>query len=135
VFPDIEIHPIKDLVTAPNAVIFTCMVTAKPQALVYLTRNNLTLSESMRYLINSTLTGNCFSGSISECVSSSTLQILNTRAADSGEYTCVATNEAGSDSRSSFLDVHGTINIYSITQTSRSQFTPKSTKMKPINIS
>jgi len=41
------------------------------------------------------------------CNSSSMLQILNTRAVDSGEYTCVATNNIGRDVASAQLIVNG----------------------------
>ena len=41
------------------------------------------------------------------CNSSSTLQILNTRAVDSGEYTCVANNDFGRDMASAQLTVNG----------------------------
>ena len=63
-------------------------------------------------IITNSIMGNCtITDPPSQCVSSSTLQILNTRAVYSGEYTCVATNEEGIDSTSSFLDIHG-INCY-----------------------
>ena len=114
VVPDIQVDPKENTVTASNTVMFTCMVTAKPQVLVYWTRNEVVLNESMQYLITSTVTGNCSSGSTSQCVSSSTLQILNTRVVDSGEYTCVAINVAGNDSTSILLDVHGNIDCHNI---------------------
>jgi len=41
------------------------------------------------------------------CNASSTLQIFNTRANDSGEYTCVASNDIGSDVSSANLTVNG----------------------------
>jgi len=41
------------------------------------------------------------------CNSSSTLQILNTRAVDSGEYTCVAVNTIKGDTASAQLTVNG----------------------------
>ena len=67
----------------------------------------ITGSQLRSVVTNSTI-GNCsITDPLSQCVSSSTLQILNTRVVDSGEYTCVATNEAGSDTATVQLIVDG----------------------------
>ena len=56
--------------------------------------------------------GNCtITDPPSECVSSSRLEILKTRAVDSGEYTCVASSVAGTDSASTSLIVNGEQNV------------------------
>jgi len=91
------------------------MVTAKPQALVYWTRNKVIVNETVQYLINSTVTGKCSSNSTTQCVSSSTLQILNTRAVDSGEYSCVANNVAGNNSANLLLLVNGNYKFMIVT--------------------
>ena len=83
---------------------FTCTAIAKPRAVVNWFRNNSLLMQSFYnenhiVIITNSMVGNCsITDFPSQCVSSSTLQILNARAVDSGEYTCVAINEAGSDS-------------------------------------
>ena len=59
-------------------------------------------------IITNSIMGNCtITDPPSQCVSSSTLQISNTRAVDSGEYTCVATNVAGMDDGTAQLIVNG----------------------------
>ena len=60
-------------------------------------------------ITNSTM-GNCtMTDPRSECVSSSRLEILKTRAVDSGEYTCVASNVAGRDDETTLLIVNGKV--------------------------
>ena len=59
-------------------------------------------------IITNSIMGNCtMTDPRSECVSSSKLEILKTRAVDSGEYTCVASNVAGRDDETTLLVVNG----------------------------
>ena len=59
-------------------------------------------------MVSNSVMGNCtITDPPSQCVSSSTLQILNTRAVDSGEYTCVASNEVGNDTVTAQLIIDG----------------------------
>ena len=63
-------------------------------------------------MVSNSVMGNCtITDPPSQCVSSSTLQILNTRAVDSGEYTCIATNEAGRNIETANLIVNGMITL------------------------
>jgi len=67
-------------------------------------------NENHLVIITNSTIGNCsITDPPSQCVSSNTLQILNTRVVDSREYTCVATNEAGSDAMTASLIVNGKI--------------------------
>jgi len=103
--PVISQPPEERTVTSNDNVTFVCTVTSKPQAIIYWIRNNTVLISNISlsdggvpFVITISTIGNCTpSNSPSQCASSSTLQILSTRAVDSGEYTCVATNKAGSD--------------------------------------
>ena len=91
--------------------------TGTPRAVISWLRNNNVLISSnslsdggVPVIITNSTIGNCsITDPPSQCVSSSTLQILNTRAVDSGEYTCVATNEAGRDTEAANLIVNGII--------------------------
>ena len=74
--------------------------------------NNSLSDGGVPVIITNSIMGNCtFTDPPSQCVSSSTLQILNTRAVDSGEYTCVATNVAGRDEESISLIVNGMLKL------------------------
>ena len=94
---------------------FTCTATGKPQAVIsWLINNNEMISNNslsdggISVIITNSIIGNCnITDPPSQCVSSSTLQILNTRAVDSGEYTCVASNGVGSATAKLHLTVIG----------------------------
>ena len=97
-----------------SSVNFTCAATGKPRPAISWFRNDSKLLTNhlsgggIPVVITNSVMGNCtITDPPSQCVSSSTLQILNTRAVDSGEYTCIASNEAGSDTVMINLIVNG----------------------------
>ena len=117
VLPNITLPPTNATVTSDEDVNFTCTVTGKPRAVISWLRNNnevisnKSLSDGgVPVIITNSIMGNCtITDPPSQCVSSSRLQILNTRAVDSGKYTCVATNVAGRDEIIFVLIVNGNI--------------------------
>ena len=101
-------------VTSLTSVPIACTTTGKPRAVIsWFRNNNEVMNNSLSdggvpVIITNSIMGNCtITDPPSQCVSSSTLQILNTRSVDSGEYTCVATNVAGSDDGTAKLIVNG----------------------------
>ena len=115
VVPIITQPPTNTTVTSGEVVNFTCTATGKPRAVIsWLRNNNEVISNNslsdggVPVIITNSIMGNCtITDPPSQCVSSSTLQILNTRAVDSGEYTCVANNQAGNDKMMIALVVNG----------------------------
>ena len=113
--PNVTLPLTNTTVTSGEDVYFTCTATGKPRAVIsWLRSNNKVISNNslsdggVPVIITNSIMGNCtITDPPSQCVSSSRLQILNTRAVDSGEYTCVATNVAGSDRTSATLIVNG----------------------------
>ena len=96
-----------------NNVTFTCAANANPRALIQwifndnVLRNMLGTNES-KYLITNETEGNCaITDPPSQCETSSTLEIFNTQPADSGEYTCNASNAAGVSIESAELTITG----------------------------
>ena len=104
------------ILTSNENVNFSCVTTGTPQAVISWLRNNNVLISSnslsdggVPVVISNSVMGNCtITDPPSQCVSSSTLQILNTRAVDSGEYTCIASNEVGRDTAIFNVIVNGT---------------------------
>ena len=99
--------PSDQTVLSPDTVSFKCSSTGRPRADIYwISKDNIVISNTTeKFVISTYAIGNC---NISDpCMSSSTLQILNTRAVDSGEYTCVATNIVGNYSSTTILIVNG----------------------------
>jgi len=89
-----------------QATTFVCNATGYPQPVVYWVRNGSNISTTDKYEITSTTQqGNCliFAG----YETSVTLNILNTEPIDSGEYTCVASNSAGTKTRVIELTTNG----------------------------
>jgi len=83
-----------------------CSATGYPQPVVYWMRNGSNISSTDKYEITSTTQqGDCHI--IAGCETSVTLNILNTEPVDSGEYTCVASNSAGNDTRVINLTTNG----------------------------
>ena len=116
VIPVITEPPANTTVTSGENVNFTCTATGKPRAVISWLRNNNevindnSLSDGGVPVITNSTMGNCtMTDPRSECVSSSRLAILKTRAVDSGEYTCVATNVAGRDDETTILAVNGKV--------------------------
>ena len=115
VIPVITKPPTNTTVTSGEDVNFTCTATGKPRAVISWLRNNNevindnSLSDGgVPVIITNSTMGNCtMTDPHSECVSSSRLEILKTRAVDSGEYTCVASNVAGRDGEITLLIVNG----------------------------
>ena len=113
--PNITELPTNTTVTSGEDVNFTCTATGKPRAVISWLRNNnevknnSSLSDGgVPVIITNSTMGNCtMTDPCSECVSSSRLEILKTRAVDSGEYTCVASNVAGRDDEITILVVNG----------------------------
>ena len=99
--------PSDQTVLSPDTVSFKCSSAGRPRADIYwISKDNIVISNTTeKFVISTYAIGNC---NISDpCMSSSTLQILNTRAVDSGEYTCVATNIVGNYSSTTILIVNG----------------------------
>ena len=115
VIPVITLTPTNTTVTSGEDVNFTCTATGKPRAVIsWLRNNNKMISNNslsdggVPVIITNSTMGNCtITDPPSQCVSSSRLQIFNTRAVDSGEYTCVANNVAGSVDGTTKLIVNG----------------------------
>ena len=92
-----------------------CNVTAKPLTTIKWFRHNkelishYTLSDGgVPVIITNNAMEDCtIDSSLSQCVSSSTLQISDSRTADSGDYMCTAANVAGKDEEILSLLVNG----------------------------
>ena len=118
--PHFTVPPTNATITSGEDVNFTCTATGKPRAVISWLRNNNevinnnSLSDGgVPVIITNSAIGNCsITDPPSQCVSSSTLQILKTRAVDSGEYSCVANNVAGSDAGAAQLIVNGKHSAY-----------------------
>jgi len=75
--------------------------------------NNSLSDGGVPVIITNSTMGNCtITDPPSQCMSSSTLQILKTRAFNSGGYTCVANNVAGRDVGAAQLIVNGKIYVF-----------------------
>ena len=92
-------------------VTFTCVANAHPQAVIQWRFNgnvlrNTSDSDGSRYYKTNETKGNCVvTDPPNLCEISSTLEIVNTQLADSGIYTCNASNAAGADTVSANLTV------------------------------
>ena len=109
--PVTTIHPMSQISMAATNVTFTCVANANPRAIIQwsfngnVLRNTSDIDGSRYYIINE-IEGNCsVTDPPSQCEASSTLEIVNTQLADSGEYTCNASNAAGADTVSANLTV------------------------------
>jgi len=102
--------PSDQTVLSPDAASFNCTSTGKPRADIYwINKENIVISNSTeKYILSKYTIGNCtITDPPSQCVLFSTLRILNTKAVDSGEYTCVANNVIGNYSSTTALIVNG----------------------------
>jgi len=70
-------------------------------------KDNEIVPDDSNHFVNSSSNGTCSYLSTSQCITSSTLQIVSTTAVDSGEYTCVASNEVGNGSTNIQLVIQG----------------------------
>ena len=83
-----------------------CNATGYPQPMVYWIREGSNISTTDKYeIMTTTQHGDC--PIIAGCETSVTLNILNTEPVDSGEYTCVASNSAGTKTRVIELTTNG----------------------------
>jgi len=113
--PDIIKPPVSKYVTSSGNVSFICTAANKPLPVINWLRNDKTLSNASLsdagvpvVIINNSSTRNCgINDPPIQCVSSSTLQIFDTKVGDSGNYTCLATNGFGNDSNLASLVVNG----------------------------
>ena len=95
---------------SPDSATFNCTATAKPQAVIQWTINNgMVLTGTMgKFTITETTKGDCIiSNPPSECVITSTLDIVDNIPNDSGVYVCTAINDAGNNTASVSLTVYG----------------------------
>ena len=119
VVPVITQPPVDRNITSGDDVNFTCTATGKPRAVIsWLRNNNEVISNNslsdggVPVIITNSIMGNCtITDPPSQCVSSSRLQILNTRAVDSGVYSCFATNEAGNVTNEGNLIINGKLSV------------------------
>ena len=125
VIPKITKAPLDTNILSSGDVNFTCIAIGKPRATITWSRNTNTITNNIYkdipgIIINS-IVGNCtIDDPLSQCLSSSTLQITDAAAVDSGEYTCIATNKVGSNEKTAKLIVNGNsgLSVYTMNQTS-----------------
>ena len=103
---------------SPDSATFNCTATAKPRAVIQWTINNgMVLTGTMgKFTITETAEGDCIiTNPPSECVITSTLDIVNTIPNDSGVYVCTTINDAGNNTASVSLTVNGKYSSHGIT--------------------
>ena len=111
--PVVTTPPMSQVSKAMTNVTFTCVANANPRAIIQWSFNGNVLRsmsdiDGSRYYITNEIEGNCsVTDPPSQCETSSTLEIVNTQLADSGEYTCNASNAGGADTVSANLTVTG----------------------------
>ena len=118
--PIVTTQPMSQVIQATNNVTFTCAANANPRALIQWIFNgnvlrNMLDTDGTKYLITNETEGNCaITDPPSQCETSSTLQIFDTQPADSGEYTCNASNAAGASIESAELNITGNTKFHMI---------------------
>ena len=112
--PVITTHPSNRLVETLSNVTLYCTTLAKPQASIEWINNGKTLTNMSddcnitKIRVTRSTKGSCMiTDPLSECESSSTLEILNTKPDDSGNYICNVSNEAGYVETNAHLSVDG----------------------------
>ena len=111
--PVVTIPPMSQISKETANVTFTCVANANPRAVIQWRFNgnvlrNISDTDGNRYYITNETKGNCLvTDPPSQCETSSTLEIVNTQLADSGVYTCNASNAAGTGTVSANLTVTG----------------------------
>ena len=91
--------PVDDVVLSPETAIFYCEASGVLAPNITWRMNGETLESDSENIT-------VLSGSTGDTITNSTLQVLNTLPNDTGTYTCVATNAAGSDIASAELTVN-----------------------------
>jgi len=103
-------------VIANNTGTFYCNATGKPLVAIYWLKDGSPFDIGVRPDINITFSdagSNCsLKDPPEECVRSSTVQIYNTMSTDTGNYTCVVSNDYGEQDRSLYLTVKGTLMLH-----------------------
>jgi len=98
------------MVMSHNTAIFHCKATGKPLAAIHWLKDGMSFDDSERTDITITYfsTGSSCNDTdpADQCVKSSTVQIHTTTSKDSGNYTCVASNDYGSKAKSLQLIVN-----------------------------
>ena len=96
-------------VVSPKSATFNCTAIANPRAVIQWTRNGIVLNGTVgNFVISYSTEGDCIiTDPPSDCVITSTLDIINTVPNNSGEYVCTAINAAGNETASVSLIVHG----------------------------
>ena len=113
--PVITTSPVSQKYETLNNVTFTCIAVGNPPPAIQweLNRNmlnNRSDSDGIKILITHSTMGNCaITDPFSHCEIYSMLKIFNVQFSDSGEYTCNASNNAGTITRSATLTVIGMI--------------------------
>ena len=111
VAPSIINLSVKQLFNGINIAVFNCTVTAKPVANITWLKDedHKQLKNTSRIKITYTTDGKkCDDdNSYEQCLSYSTLQLLDTKPVHSGHYTCKAHNSYSSDLQSVYLTVQG----------------------------
>ena len=114
VAPVITAPPDNLTVVSPDSATFNCTATAKPRAVIQWTRDGTVLTGTMgKFTITPSTQGDCIiTNPPSDCMITSTLDIVDNVPNDSGEYVCTAINVAGNNTASVSLTVHGKYSIH-----------------------
>ena len=101
-------------VATPSAVTFTCMTTAEFSTNIYWIRHETRIVNNHKYIMTFSLDAeNCSVSAVGQCVSSSTLEILDADVSDNGLYICYGTSDVENTTVTVELVVNGNmINIY-----------------------
>jgi len=109
VAPAISVPPVNQTVSVSADTVnttFLCNATGYPQPDIQWMRDGFIVIDSEYYQVTSvSFPENC--PIIIGCQTSSSLLIVDTKTQDSGQYTCVASNMAGTDTRMAELIVNG----------------------------
>jgi len=104
----IQVFPPVIRVVTPSAVTFTCRTTAEFPTNIYWIRYGTRIVNSNKYIMTFLPDAeNCSVSTVGQCVSSSTLQILDTNVSDNGLYTCYGTSDVENATTTVELAVNG----------------------------
>ena len=111
-------QPLDTSIETLSNMTFCCTVVAKPQAFIEWIKNGNTMTNVSddcnitKVIITRSTKGSCtITDPLSECETSSLLNIFNTKPDDSGNYICNASNQAGYVEANAYLSVDGMCNI------------------------